>query len=198
MYTHKGEKDLMTKVVEVSDSNMEIYDYEFTELHFANMRNALLDTVKTEWILFLDVDDRLVEYQNKNYDTLFQVDKKVEAFRMYYTGIHKLDGVVKHYHYAQIKLFRNRGHIRYFGACHEHVAYNVTKNGGIIADSDMIILHSGYDASDKIKEKVERNIETLLRFSHEYFANKEYWNYYILMLKKELSILKPQVEGVEY
>jgi hypothetical protein len=151
----------------------------------------MLDYVKTRWVMMLDADERLVSAQHKQFEELCNYPDTVGGIYSYNTGVTFAGGNSEHYHVRQVRIFRNRPEIKYFGAAHETVNQEIEKLRLEIVDSDLIIYHVGYCTPNPevLKQKCLRNIYLMLEHFEEYKAYKEYLPHYLKTLKRELSII---------
>lgn len=187
-YTVKSEVDAV-KYLEKS-GNITRLVYSYTKWHFANARNAIKDYAQTDWVMFLDADERLVHAQHDGFAGLRKLPKSVGGMYSYNTGVGYVGGGSTHYHQKQTKIFRNIPEHKYFGACHEAVNTSITRNNRVIADSDIIVYHVGYKRVDiDQRSKQQRNITLLLENYKEYAENAEYLPHYYKILNDELTLL---------
>lgn len=134
--------------------------YHFTwQKDFSAARNASIKHATSDWIFYLDADERLFP------------ESKVELKKLLlrndilcFTAIidsPKSEGKKGHFSRAH-RLFRNVPGIRFSGRIHEQISPSVLKLGGKEATSNIKLLHYGYGKSDnEMQQKSERNYELL-------------------------------------
>ena len=124
---------------------------------FAAARNQSLHHATGDWIFWLDADDRIDAANHLRLRSLFAnlPDENV-AYLMRYVALD--DGApgrtsaVDH-----AKLFRNLPPIRWEYRVHEQILPAVTRLGGRIKTTDVVIHHLGYQDADEVRRKLERN-----------------------------------------
>ncbi len=92
------------------------------------------------------------------------------------------------------RLFKNNNDIRFSGKAHEQIEPSLLKNNYQIIDSNITILHYGYDVSDiELKEKAKRNLTLLL---NDYSDHK--YSYSAYQIANSYSIIGDTKKAVEY
>ena len=123
---------------------------------FSAARNFALDQARSEWILYIDADERLeVPDPQMLRDALS--DKGKVAWRMRFHP--RVDWTP----YAELRLFRNDLRIRFRGAIHERMEEGiedvVREDGLEIGECGLVLQHVGYE--DDQRRKNSRNIPLL-------------------------------------
>jgi tetratricopeptide (TPR) repeat protein len=128
---------------------------------FSASRNESLTHAKSDWILYLDADERLHPDQQDAIRTLL-FDKSVGGYTLIIEGRHVLpEGPVDQVN-AYPRLFRRGPGIRFHGRVHEQIGPSIERSGYRIVASEIRIVHLGYDASDEvIHQKCQRNLKLL-------------------------------------
>ena len=147
---------------------------------FAAARNAGLDQAKSDWILYIDADERLSlpggAVLGSRLDHAHWVGARLK-FRPTVRGTPCLE----------YRLFRNRPDIRFVGAIHETVtpALEALTRGGalMVGDIDAELVHLGYEGD--LTHKYQRNLPMLRRMVGEWPERLYYW----LDLGKALAAL---------
>src|ERR1700722_9445106 len=124
---------------------------------FAAARNQSLHHATGDWLFWLDADDRIDGANRLRLRLLFAnlPDENV-AYLMRYVALN--DGApgrtsaVDH-----AKLFRNLPQIRWEYRVHEQILPAVTRLGGRIQPTDVVIHHLGYQDANEVQRKLERN-----------------------------------------
>jgi glycosyltransferase involved in cell wall biosynthesis len=124
---------------------------------FAAARNESLRHATSEWIFWLDADDRVDAANRARLQALFaRLPEEDIAYLMSYVALD--DGapgrtsVVDH-----AKLFRNDPRIRWQYRVHEQILPAVARLGGTVRRSDVVIHHLGYRDDVVAWRKLQRN-----------------------------------------
>jgi len=127
---------------------------------FSAARNESIRHARTDWMLWLDGDDRVAPSEiDLIRKIIVRYPKRDAAFfchlRSYgasWQGDQNL---------LQIRLLPNRPGIAFEGAVHERVADSVVNLGARLEHSPVEIIHTGYMDSSVMPAKFERNLELL-------------------------------------
>jgi len=132
--------------------------------HFAEARNAALERASGSWILFLDADERLYEYeleQLRSYAQLTQPEGFFLQVWNHSSNNPAEDTIVRN---PIIRMFRNRPEHRFTGRIHEQITTSITTHNpeAIFHMTNVIIHHYGYLKEQVVsKDKVHRNTSLL-------------------------------------
>jgi len=149
------------KTIEIAKSmNGNVFTETIEPFSFAKARNLALRRCIGTWILHLDADEEL------DPDSIEIIEKIIEADdpKGYICNlINKLpDGDLGYF--KSCRLFKNNEKAYYIRDCHEEISYSLFKLGYELAESEINIIHHGYNAPDEvIKNKANRNLELLLK-----------------------------------
>jgi glycosyltransferase involved in cell wall biosynthesis len=125
---------------------------------FAAARNAALDRCRTDWILYIDADERLAPVGRREVEALLAGAREV-AFRLL------LRPVIGSTPYREYRLWRNDPRIRFSGAMHEKVVPAIHAVGAMdrrpISPCDLLLEHIGYEGDQTRKHR--RNLPLLRR-----------------------------------
>jgi tetratricopeptide (TPR) repeat protein len=123
---------------------------------FAAARNAALEKAKSDWILYIDADERLV-IPNRDAFRQMLSDKGKVAWRL---RLHPRVGWTA---YSELRLFRNDPRIRFEGVIHETMWRGLEAvahaDGLEIGACDVALRHVGYEPDQRPKNP--RNIPLL-------------------------------------
>jgi hypothetical protein len=123
---------------------------------FSAARNFALDQATSDWILYIDADERFTVPQPGMLAPLLADDSKVAWNLRFYP---RLDWTP----YAELRLFRNDPRIRFRGAIHESMRDGIADvartDGKEIGDCDLTLQHVGYESDQGYKNA--RNIPLL-------------------------------------
>lgn len=165
-------KDLVDEIIIIdtgcTDKSVEIarhygakiYPYEWTQ-DFAAARNESIKYASSDWILYLDADERLLP---EDADKIREIVKREDltAVNIRVVIPQPPGNVIKFYAIDYCRLFRNLPGITFEGIAHEQVLPSIHRLGGKVVKSDINIDHWGHNvAKEKRREREERNLQTL-------------------------------------
>lgn len=136
--------------------------HDINEFEFDTCRNAAKSAARGEWIVSLDLDEKLLVTGTKLVDSLRLVPKNVDSLRVANVSLKttNVEGTPEAYTGLMIKIFRNLDYIEWQGRCHEVVNHTVART----AQSHFIVQHSGYLTSgENLLRKLERNLLLLCK-----------------------------------
>ncbi len=136
--------------------------HEVTEFEFDRCRNVAKSIARGEWIISLDLDEKLLTTGAKLVDSLKLVPPNVDSLRVTNVSLKTTtkDGIPESFAGLAIRIFRNLNYINFEGRCHEVVNHTVART----AQSHFIIQHSGYLCSgEALMRKLERNLLLLCK-----------------------------------
>ncbi len=178
-----GSTDNTKKIAREFDA--EIYDFEWVN-DFSAARNYALSKVKSDWVLYLDADERLAP---KSAETIKRLSEE-KGMRAYYCNVVSpsnatgTPSVMKF-----LRFFKYNPEIKFTGRVHEQIEPSLRALGYELLDSEIVINHVGYDVSLKVlQQKAERNLSLLLA---DYETNPSAYNAfqigqtYLMMNEKE-------------
>jgi tetratricopeptide (TPR) repeat protein len=126
--------------------------------NFAEARNACLDQCRTDWILYIDADERLAPVSRGAVEALLARAEEV-AFRLL---LRPLVGATP---YREYRLWRNDPRIRFRNAIHEKVVPAIHAVAALerrpISTCDLLLNHVGYEGDQTRKHR--RNLPMLRR-----------------------------------
>jgi tetratricopeptide (TPR) repeat protein len=138
---------------------------------FAAARNVGLDAASSQWLLYIDADERLVETTR---DGLRMGLNSPDAFAARLRFRVRSNST----HYREFRLFRNDKRLRFRGAMHETIRPDLDalerSIGACTIDVPATLVHLGYDG--EMTAKYQRNLP-LLRASVERDPDRLYYWY---------------------
>ena len=162
--------------------------YDFLWQHdFSAPRNFALEQAAGEWIIFLDADEYFAP----------KAQAELRAIVARFHGNRTIDGIAcrllnidqdKNNQFidetCQVRLFRNKKTLRYYGQIHEGLKDTAVRKHTFELVQTLLIYHTGYSSS-MIQQKLQRNLlllqqkqgeskENLLYFVDCYFGLGEY------------------------
>jgi glycosyltransferase involved in cell wall biosynthesis len=174
-----GSVDNTKKIAE--EYNCKIYNFNWAD-DFSAARNFALSKTPEGWTLYLDADERLVEKSKGSLEKITSKPGKKGA-QCVVNSIDEKNGQPQIMKY--VRLFYKSDGIEFEGAAHEQIENSLLRNGYEILDSDVEILHVGYNVpQNELNKKAERNL-TLLKKEYE----KSGSGYYAYQLANTYSIL---------
>ncbi len=125
---------------------------------FAEARNVSLDHVDTDWVLYIDADERLVDVDRVDLTGLLD-DSNVVAYRLWLSPLSSASA------YREYRLWRNDPRIRFDGVIHERVVPAIHRvadeDSKVVALAELRLVHVGYEGDQT--EKHRRNLPLLRR-----------------------------------
>jgi glycosyltransferase involved in cell wall biosynthesis len=123
---------------------------------FSAARNASIEAAKSEWILYIDADERLVAFDRATLDALFTDPRYICHTVLFRPAV----GFSR---YREYRLFRKRPDLRFHGLIHESLvpALEALCSGGRlrIGHSPLALEHLGYEGD--LRHKHLRNLPLL-------------------------------------
>jgi len=148
-----GSVDNTPKIAAVE--NCELYFKKWND-DFSEVRNYALSFARNEWVIFLDADEKITEFDINKYKHLFEDNSfgGISCIIRNYLN----DECTNYIEHRYTRIFRNRHNIRYSGSIHEQIAESILTAGFEIADSNIIIEHYGYIESSDAKKSRNREL----------------------------------------
>jgi glycosyltransferase involved in cell wall biosynthesis len=140
-----------------SKSGAEVYFYYWVD-DFSKARNEALKYLQTDWILMIDSDEILNDFDKNKFDRIVS-NSEIGGINVIIDNAIKdenNDTVTSH---RYTRLFINNPNVRFSGRIHEQIRESIINSGYEIVESDFKILHLGY--SKFSPNKYERN-QTLI------------------------------------
>ncbi len=132
--------------------------------NFSEVRNFGLAHMRTEWIISLDSDEVFDEnYIDDLISTIENIDnnknENVGGINILIKNAlgEKLTSPIMTHRYTRI--FRNLKNIRYIGRIHEQIRPSIENAGYKVVESNITIIHTGYQNTSK--DKLLRNLKLL-------------------------------------
>lgn len=173
---------------------------------FSKVKNLALEYVNTDWIIFLDADERLhPEDKNKMLETISKCADNTEAILTKILNYQDVYCSVTGEIHSNYRIFKNKKSLRFVYPIHENL-FNIEENRPpITVISDIRIIHLGYISFIANKrQKSKRNISILKRYleknPNDFFQNLniavEYYRlgdyekalFHLLRIKEQFSV----------
>lgn len=133
-----------------------VHEYPWTG-DFAAARNESLRLCHSDWILYIDADERVREGFGSGLNELLADTAKVG----YYVRFHVRPGFSP---YRELRIFRNDSLVRFQGVIHENIWPGIrsrqAERGGEIGECGLVLEHLGYEGDQRHKH--QRNLPLLL------------------------------------
>ena len=147
---------------------------------FAAARNEALKLCTGEWIIYLDADERVSkETQPHLRQLISSLPLNVGAAMCTIVSPHRQqDDSTEMHRGGYPRIFRNYGYpkVEFRGRVHEQITPSILECGGEIVNTDVTIIHTGYDIDrEQMEKKVQRNYELLIRHVQEEPLNAYAW-----------------------
>lgn len=179
-----------------------IYHFDWIN-DFAAARNESLKHSNGKWILYLDADERISQFEvDKFRKSLSEVSEDTGGLICTIESPHaNLTGGESDVHRGSYpRMFRNLGvdKVRFQGRVHEQISPSLKENNLQLMQSDIIIYHLGYDQSREIMEgKIERNYRMLLQHVREEPTNGYAW-YQLGQTLGHMNLKKEAEETIKF
>lgn len=147
---------------DIKQENNIIYGnyYYKGSFNFAEARNFAKNFATKEWIFSLDADEYLSPRAFKLADEItHSIDNKIGGIICGLADVipNETTNVIK-----VMRLFRNKKDILWEFGCHEQIYDNIVNAGYQIAESNLLIEHTGYNIDRAgLRSKMERNFDLL-------------------------------------
>ncbi|MFA6541116.1 MAG: glycosyltransferase family 2 protein [Bacteroidota bacterium] len=129
--------------------------------NFSDARNEALARCSSDWVLYLDADERIKPGDGPKIKGLI-TRQHAWAYTVLVEGEHWLPSGKVHQVNAYPRLFRRHPKIQFEGAVHEQILPSIARLHKQVHSSDIGILHLGYGESlERVTEKSMRNISLL-------------------------------------
>jgi len=192
-----------------SDKTVEIAKRYGAKVHyfdwiddFAAARNESLKHCRGQWILYLDADERLKpidiarlrQMLANAHESVGGVICTIESQHQALTGDSEL------HRGGYPRLFKNLGFpkVKFAGRVHEQISPSLRENGYSLANSDISILHLGYDRPrEEMEEKVKRNYKLLLQHVKEEPVNGYAW-YQLGQTLAHMKLMKEAEDAIRF
>ena len=148
------------KTVEIAQKyNADIHYFAWTG-DFAEARNESIKHAKSDWILWLDADERL------NADSLEElqniINHKPSQPEIYKINIRNYQKGDYYYISDAHRFFSNNFGIKFSGCIHEQISQSCKKLGGKEFNTNIEILHFGYNLNEEDQDKKNKRNHELL------------------------------------
>ncbi|MBL1212496.1 MAG: glycosyltransferase [Ignavibacteriae bacterium] len=153
-----GSTDSTKRIAE--EHGAKVYDFVWVD-DFSAARNFALQKSTGNWILYLDADERLTESSVEELKEIIEKDKNLAVNCL-------IDCIDNHNNKASVikytRLFRNNPKLKFKGKVHEQIVTSLKELNYKTVESNIKILHLGYDIPKaELEKKAERNLALLLK-----------------------------------
>jgi len=123
---------------------------------FASQRNFALKHIRTKWVMMLDSDEYLSNFEYRQFVELTKKDN-IGGINVIIKNL--IDNNSSQFYHRYTRIFLNHKNIRFTGKIHEQIRESIEENGFSVYDSDFEITHTGY--SEANEQKYDRNLRIL-------------------------------------
>lgn len=129
---------------------------------FSLHRNRSIDLATKDWVLVLAADERLDPASGSRVREVM-ARTKARGLRMRVRNLTPAGETALFDEVPQTRLFERRPEHRYEGIIHEQIAPSITRAGGSIAQTDLVVIHHGYqqDHVQGGRSRARRNLALL-------------------------------------
>jgi hypothetical protein len=129
---------------------------------FSTPRNHAMDRATKDWILGLAADEEVEAESGRRMRDVVSASK-AQGLRTTIRNLTPAGEVAAFHESLQTRLVERRDEYRYEGVIHEQVVPSILRGGGVIEDTDLVIIHHGYqkDAVQGGKSRAKRNLALL-------------------------------------
>lgn len=132
---------------------------------FSIARNESIAAATGRWIFWIDADDTVPLTSAEHLiNEISNAPSNVHAFVVPVQFVE--DGPGAGTRVDHVKAFRNLPGIKFEGRIHEQILGSLHQHGGLIARSNAVVLHSGYDTSEQGQRKKSEREDKLLWLDH--------------------------------
>jgi glycosyltransferase involved in cell wall biosynthesis len=176
---------------------------------FSLARNYSISLMRTDWIICVDTDE-LIDKQSIDDSSFLFLDEEIGGIMVNIENILGPDDNSPRSIHTYTRIFRNDKRFYFSGRIHEQIRPSIENAGFKIADSKILIKHSGYNKESI--SKYQRNLELLkldlednpnddfvkFHLANTYFALKDFdaAKYIYTQLFKDNSLTQEQNEMV--
>lgn len=163
------------------------YNYYYDKFRFDEVRNVAKDLASREWIISLDIDERLI-LTKSDIELMENCPEDLGGFFCVVSSLMLNDkGESSVESFSQLRIFRNNKNFTWTKRVHEQIANSIRSNGYKLAHSAISIRHDGYiDFTAKtMGAKHYRNIQLGAEEVAQNPGDKLAW----LQMKMSLNIL---------
>jgi glycosyltransferase involved in cell wall biosynthesis len=159
------------------------------EIGFDEARNESIKHAKSDWILWLDADEEVIDHQYLLKYLRPNIFAGYSIKQHHFTvdaGETKVD--------TPVRLFRNGRTIRFYGFVHEHPEREGMVNEGVGASTllgDVNIAHDGYFSERRRRGRFNRNIQLMFK---EFKQNPDRLLTKFLMIRDYVHIARYELE----
>lgn len=133
-----------------------VYSFEWTD-DFSAARNFALERAESDWILWLDADDRISP------EDVMKIRRRLDGERKgFFLTVSSKAGDAEPADFLQLRVFPRLDGVRWEGRVHEQILPSLGRTG-IAAEvlPGVVIVHTGYDDQAILREKTLRNLRLL-------------------------------------
>lgn len=129
---------------------------------FSEARNVALSMASADWILVLDADEELSPESRPALLPLLACSPAL-GLRLVVRNLQGPRDLAVHHDIHLTRIFRRDPAIRFEGAVHEQITPSIHRMGGLVLDTELVIIHHGYrsESVQSQDSRLSRNLRIL-------------------------------------
>ncbi len=189
-----GSKDRTPEIA--ADFHAKVLQYQWQD-DFAAARNFSISAATGDWIFVLDADEELEGDSRRLMRPLID-GAKTDGFRIWQRNLTPAGELCKYYDLRLTRIFRNSPSFRFEGIVHEQIAPSILRHTGTLADTDLVVLHHGYQytTAQGSTSRASRNL-ALIQKALVQTPDDPYLHYQAGITFKQLGKLKDAQEHLQ-
>ena len=164
-------KKILSRQTDTGGGVLNLYKYTYPKIakeggiavdkfSFGHAKNELIKLAKRDWILNLDLDERII-IEPDEFDMIFNLKSEVGGLfvtlvsYVFPTKHDVEDANAK----RMVRIFRNKANIKFSGTVHEQIADSIIYSGLLLVATGILIKHRGYEGQNRqdLINKLARN-----------------------------------------
>ncbi len=152
---------------------------------FSAARNVSLEAATGDWILVMDADEALSDDARAKLRNTIE-GRVADALSVVRRDLSPEGSLEQYTELRIVRLFRNHAGHRYTGRIHEQVWPSIQRTGGVLGETDLVLMHYGYQQPlAQGTSRAERNVR-MLEAAVRDAPNDPYWAYQLGVTYKAL------------
>ncbi len=172
-----GSKDHTREIAKAAGAR--VFEFPWCD-NFSAARNESLRHALSDWILWMDADDRINEQDAGLIARLKRVSPRNVVYCFQVISVTEKGSQPA---FMQMRLFPNRPELRFENRVHESIGRNAVKLGLRVDYTTLTVWHRGYHSEAAVQEKLQRNLRLIeldiadnpLSTPHLYQMAQTYW-----------------------
>jgi tetratricopeptide (TPR) repeat protein len=145
------------KTIEIAQSHGAKIEHFAWIKDFSAARNYSISKATSRWVIWLDADDKLPQKTVAELRKILSQETPNKVFSLVICN--SADEGKTGTRFSQVRVFPNKGVIKFEGRIHEQIMLSIRKSGFSEVRLPLEIFHTGYENPADLKEKQLRNLE---------------------------------------